>query len=187
MDPEAREALEARIGEALDAGRLADAAHATIEGYGPEILGYLMAMQRDESDARDVFGQFSEDLWKSMATFKRASSMRTWSYKLAHSAFVRFARDPYRRRGRRLETAEYSQLVERVTSQLSRERVNAKLEAARAELGADDQALVILRVDRKLAWNDIADVMAAAGDAGDVAALRKRFERIKQRLKKLVA
>lgn len=187
LDRESRDALEARIGTALDAGRFDEAARETIAGYGPEILGFLVAVQRDEADARDVFSQFSEDLWRGLAKFRRESSMRTWSYKLAHHAMVRFARDPYRRRGRRLATEEYSDLVERVSSRMSRERASKQLEAARQALAADEQALLVLRVDRKLAWDEIAEVMAADGEASDAAALRKRFERIKQRLKKLVA
>jgi hypothetical protein len=47
---------------------------------------------------------------------------------------------------------------------------------------------LILRVDRRLAWRDIAKIMAEGSeDAGDVAKLtarlRKRFERIKERLR----
>ncbi|HUJ63646.1 MAG TPA: sigma-70 family RNA polymerase sigma factor [Kofleriaceae bacterium] len=184
-------ALERRIGEALDAQRFDHAAQITIEGYGPEILGFLVAVQRNEVDARDVFSQFSEDLWRGMATFRRASSMRTWAYKLARSALARFARDPFRRRGRRLETEEYSQLVARVSSQISVERATGKLAAAREALTADDQALLVLRIDRKMHWNEIAEVMTES-DLGvspgpDAAALRKRFERIKERLRKVVA
>jgi RNA polymerase sigma-70 factor (ECF subfamily) len=186
-DRESRDALEARIAAALDAGELDQAAHETIAGYGPEILGFLVAVQRDEADARDVFSQFSEDLWRGLAKFRRESSMRTWSYKLAHHALVRFVRDPYRRRGRRLATEEYSELVERVSSRMSHERASKQLEAARRALDAGEQALLVLRVDRKLAWDEIAEVMAGDGETADAAALRKRFERIKQRLKKLVA
>jgi len=45
--------LEGQIGAALDVGDFAGAAHATVAGYGAEILGFLLAVQRDESAARD--------------------------------------------------------------------------------------------------------------------------------------
>jgi len=65
---------------------------------------------------------------------------------------------------------------------VAREHASARLEAARAALDREDQQLLVLRIDRKLAWADIADVMSI-----EASALRKRFERIKQRLRAEVA
>ena len=51
----------------------------------------------------------------------------------------------------------------------------------------DDQTLLILRIDRALPWIDIARVMTDEPDEPDLsrhaAALRKRFERLKQRIR----
>lgn len=178
---------EERILAHLDARRFDDAARATIEDYGAEILGFLVAVRRNEADAKDVFSQFCEDLWRGMPSFRRTCLVRTWSYKLAKNALSRFLRDPYLRRGRRLETGEVSALVERMTSRISVERAHGKLEEARAALDDDDKTLLVLRIDRKLSWSEIADVMAEEGDKPDAALLRKRFERIKERLRKIVA
>ena len=62
----------------------------------------------------------------------------------------------------------------------------------RKQLDPDDQTLLVLRVDRDLAWRDIAIVMLgeAAVDAEvtkKAAALRKQFERVKERLRELAA
>jgi RNA polymerase sigma-70 factor (ECF subfamily) len=51
----------------------------------------------------------------------------------------------------------------------------------RSSLSADDQTLLILRVDRAMSWREIAHVI---GDAHEPA-LRKRYERIKNRLRDL--
>ena len=59
-------------------------------------------------------------------------------------------------------------------------------------LDPDDRLLLILRLDREMSWNDIADVYAdeREGDDGDrrrtAAKLRKRFERIKARVAELM-
>ena len=49
-----RSDLEARIGQHLELGMLAEAATAALKGYGPEILGYLSAVLRDREAAGDV-------------------------------------------------------------------------------------------------------------------------------------
>ena len=50
--------------------------------------------------------------------------------------------------------------------------------------------LLVLRVDRGLSWSDIAEVLAEQSESAparkDTAALRKRFERVKARLKALM-
>jgi RNA polymerase sigma-70 factor (ECF subfamily) len=67
-----------------------------------------------------------------------------------------------------------------------------QLSRLRDQLSEDERALLIVRVDRGLSWNEIAQSM---GDGDELlvgtaltrqaAALRKRFERIKERLRGL--
>ena len=59
----------------------------------------------------------------------------------------------------------------------------------RDELPIEDRMLLILRVDRKLAWDEIALAFAEDSDAfsdedrkREAARLRKRFQLVKQRL-----
>jgi RNA polymerase sigma-70 factor (ECF subfamily) len=71
-----------------------------------------------------------------------------------------------------------------------RTEVKDKVAALRAQLDEEDRTILVLRIDRKLAWQDIARVLAdeELSDAEATkrsAALRKRFERIKDRLRKL--
>jgi len=185
-----RAILEARIREHLEAGDLAAAATEALRGYGAEILGYLVSVLRDESAASDVFADFSEDLWRGIAGFRQHSSFRTWAYKLAWNAAQMFWRDPFRRRVRRLGTSEYSLLAERLrVSSLRQDSLIAKsdrLAKLRESLTPEEQTLIILRVDKGLSWKEIAQVLAQAEDAPpNVGALRKRFERLKERLLRL--
>ena len=187
---EHRALLEARIGAHLEAGELARAATEALQGYGPEILGYLVSLLRDEFAASEVFADFSEDLWKGLAGFRRLSSFRTWAYKLAWNAAQMFWRDPFRRRVRRLATSEYSLLAERLRVSSLRQHSLAekvdRLAKLRESLQADEQTLLILRVDKGLSWKEVAQVLAESEDAPpDVGALRKRFERLKERLLRL--
>jgi len=65
-----------------------------------------------------------------------------------------------------------------------------RLEMLREALDEDDRTLLVLRVDRRMAWRDIARVMSDVPiedqleDLDKLAAtLRKRFERVKERLR----
>lgn len=181
-------ALERTIDAELARGELPAAATAAVRGYGPQILGYLVAILRDDAAAYDVFSQFSEDLWRGLATFRRECSFRTWAYKLAWNAALRFRRDAFRRRVRRLQTTEVSKLVEEVHSAsriYQQTAVKDRMAQLREQLEPDEQTLLILRVDRNLAWKEIAQVLAEGDTPVEESALRKRFERLKVKLRTL--
>lgn len=180
--------LEQTIAAHLAAGDHAQAATAALAGLGPQILGYLHARLRDEDAANDVFSQFSEELWKSIGTFRAESSFKTWAYKLVMHGIGRYRRDPYRRRGQPIASGELSALVQDVrsrTAPFQRTEVKDKIARLRESLDPEDQSLIFLRVDQGLSWTDVAEVVSAEGEAVDTATLRKRFERAKQRLRKL--
>lgn len=184
VDPE----IEQTIASHLATGDHARAATAALGGLGPQILGYIHAMLRDEDAAHDVFGQFSEELWKSIGTFRAESSFKTWAYKLVAHAIGRHRRDPYQRRGQAMASDELSAVVHDVRSKtppFKRTEVKDKIAQLRESLDPEDQSLLFLRIDQGLSWNEVAEVVSAEGDPVDAAALRKRFERAKQRLRKL--
>jgi hypothetical protein len=60
------------------------------------------------------------------------------------------------------------------------------------QLAPEDQAILILRIDRKLPWLDVVRALAGEDELPDAelsrrsATLRKRFARIKSDLKKLL-
>lgn len=195
MDAESRSRLEDEIRALCDASQHGAAATAAIKGYGPEILGYLVATARTETDAADAFSMFCEDVWRGLPRFRFASSLRTWAYTLARHALYRLVRDPERRRPKvsPSEAPELAQLAEavRTTTLLHlRTEIKDKVAALREQLDEEDRTILILRVDRKLAWQDIARVLSEEEITDSEAtkrsaALRKRFERIKERLRKL--
>ena len=183
MGEMARAELEAAVGRHLESGELAAAATAAIRGYGPEILGYLAAVLRDDDAAADAFSRFAEDLWKGLPGFRRKSSMRTWAYRVAWNAAQDTIADAFRRRGRRLTTGEMSRLAASVRStsaEFLADAAKARLQAMRANLKPEEQTLLILRVNRGLSWNEVGEVLST-----DSAAVRKRYERLKDKLRKM--
>jgi RNA polymerase sigma-70 factor (ECF subfamily) len=174
--------LDAHVRALLDGGQHVAAATAVIRVAGPRILGYLAAVLRDEAVAGEVFSMFCEDLWRGMAGFRGESSVRAWSYRIAWHAALRHLRDPYRKRTRPLVTGEIDDLAAEVrttTAMHLRAAAQDALVDLRASLGPEDQTLLILRVDRDLSWSEIAGVLGEPEPT-----LRKRFERLKERLRR---
>ncbi len=186
-----------RIVHLLRSGDVDAALRCTLEGYGPEILGFLIAVLRDPDAADDVFAVFCEDVWKGLSGFRGDASLRTWLYVICRRALARYRRSAYQRRRRGLsELGTLSKIAAQVRT-LTHERLAEAapdLERLRDELSEDERALLILRIDRQLSWNEIAIAMDDSDDPPSAAelprraaALRKRFERIKERLRALAA
>jgi len=167
------------------------AATTAIRGYGPELLGYLNAMLRDASEADDVFATVCEHVWTGVERFAWQSSFRTWVYAVTRNACVSFARGARKHR-RVVHTttalAAVAQEVRTRTASFLRTETKDRLAEIRAALDPDDQTLLILRVDRQLAWREIAQVFEGEDATAEVldrrsSALRKRFERLKDDLR----
>lgn len=177
-----------RAGALIEAGDLAAGAEAVVRDYGPQILGYLTSILRNDADAAEVFSQFTEDLWRGLPGFRGECPVRVWAYRLAWHAAARYLRDPYRQRGRRLETTELSRIAEEVRSSVLLGRREARkqgIDKLREQLAPEEQTLLVLRLDRGLSWREVATVLAEDGQPVDEVALRKRFERLKLKLAEL--
>lgn len=176
---------EDRANDLIAAGDLRAAAEAIVRDHGPSILGYLASVLRNDADASDVFSQFTEDLWRGLPGFRGECPVRVWAYRVAWHAAARHLRDPYRQRGRRLETTELSRIADEVRSSVLLGRGEARqqgIDRLRAQLTPEEQTLLVLRLDRNLAWREVATVLAADAEPVDEVALRKRFERLKTKL-----
>ncbi|HET6413503.1 MAG TPA: sigma-70 family RNA polymerase sigma factor [Anaeromyxobacter sp.] len=177
-------AIEEEVRSLLLAGDAAGAATLAIRRLGPEVLRYLRALLRDEADAEEAFSQFAENLWRGLPGYEGRAAFRTWALRIAHHAALNLREKAWQKRGRRLETGEASRIAAevRTASALRVERQHNALEALRASLSVEDQALLVLRVDQGLSWKEIAEVFEEGERPVPVAALTKRFERLKERL-----
>jgi RNA polymerase sigma-70 factor, ECF subfamily len=183
-----REDLEVRVTGLLEAGEHRAAATEVIRGYGPRVLGYLHRLLGNETDAADAFSLFAEQVWKGMSNFEGRSSVKTWAFKAAWSAAMKVRDDAWRRLREGFRTGAASNLADevRTTTGIRFETLRQELEVLRAELTAEDQTLLALRLDQELTWEEVAEVLSAVGPKPDPAALRKRYERIKARLAAIV-
>jgi RNA polymerase sigma-70 factor (ECF subfamily) len=191
VEPPARP-TEIAIRARCDAGDLDAAMTAAVDGYGDELFGFLVGLTGDHDRAGDVFSATCERMWLALAKFRWESSFRVWMYTIARNEFLRgVTRD---RRLVPLSAAPSTQAaIERVRTSTPphlRTEVKARFAKVREALGAEDHMLLGLRLDRKLPWNDIAKIMGSgkkADLARDAAALRKRFERVKEKLQAVAA
>jgi RNA polymerase sigma-70 factor (ECF subfamily) len=187
------EELDADIVVLIRAGALDQAAARALEEYGAELYGFLVSLVGNEAGAAEVFAQVGEDLWKGLPSFAFRCSVRTWLYLLARHAAARFRRSPWNHRGRRTGDSRLDDFVAQTrnhTQPWLRTDVKDRFRAIRESLDPDDRALLILRVDRALPWQDVArvtlgdDAVDEAVLAREVARLTKRFQLLKEELRR---
>jgi RNA polymerase sigma-70 factor (ECF subfamily) len=186
---------DAELRALIARGEFDRATEETLRTYGPELIGWLCAILPSTADAHEAFSRMSEDLWKSLRRFDGRCSLRTWCYMLGRHATARIRG----RAGQHREVlvSQIPSIVHAVTqiwntTRRNEKRVHDVYAEIRALLDEDDQTLLALRVDRDLAWRDIAQVMLGEAASDDelgrkAAALRKQFERVKEQLRTLAA
>jgi len=199
MDAQDREKLESDVHALCRQGDFNAAATLALRGYGPEVFGFLVAVHRSETEASDVFSELAEALWRGLPTFAWESSLRTWTYAIARNVARTRRRDAARRERRGPRTGDsalegVAHAVRTETLAFLRTEKRTRLQALRDSLPEEDRMLLVLRVDRQLAWNDLSRVLHEADEgtplddaaiAREAARLRKRFQLVKDRLREL--
>ncbi|MEZ4465320.1 MAG: sigma factor [bacterium] len=154
---------------------------------GPRILGYLAKISPDEATALEAFSLCCEDLWRGLPGFRGDSTLRTWAYRLARSAAARVARR--QARDARLLTPlspDAERIVEAVRSTtLPYLRTTEKDRLARMRGALSPSTPRSWCSGSTGAWRGRTWPSSSARPLE--AALRKRFERIKDRLRALMA
>jgi RNA polymerase sigma-70 factor (ECF subfamily) len=177
--------LDAELRELVAAGKDDAAATRAIEALGSAVLGYLRALLPDDDDAEDVVQLWAEDVWRGLPGFRWECPVRAWSYRLALSAASRFQREAWRRRRDRLPTSAASRLAASMVRSAALPGRDERLELLCKDLDAEERTLLHLRLVRELSWDEIAAVLAGEGTPVATAALRKRFQRLKDRMGQL--
>ncbi len=205
MDETARRELEANVKSRCESGDFDGAATLALRGYGKEIYGFLIAIQKSEEHASDVFSIFSESFWRGLPKFSWECTLRAWAYTIARHAAYRHRKNERRRASGRVGLSQDDaigaivQHVRTETREWMRTEQKDKFTALRDSLDPEDKELLILRVDRGLAFEEIARIMLsadqpeedAAGEGEEPSAdaikkesarLRKRFQLVKEKL-----
>jgi RNA polymerase sigma-70 factor (ECF subfamily) len=192
MSKDETAALDDRVRVLLAGDDVSGAVTEALRVLGPDVLGFVSGVLRNDGDADEVFALVSERLWRSLAKFQWRCSLRTWSHVIARHEMERFRRGARRHvQGR----VPISGLVEVIAAVLTETRSRQRSEQMRAitrlrdELPEEDRELLVLRVDRELSWEEIAlalseDPETCSDEAckREAARLRKRFQILKKRL-----
>jgi RNA polymerase sigma-70 factor (ECF subfamily) len=207
MSTSERDALEGSIRAQCDAGAYDDGATLAIKGYGAEIYGFLVTLHRSEEEASDVFATVCENLWRGLPRFGWGSSLRTWVYTITRHASLRHRKNAQRRARGGVPMSQVASMlaaeVRTATQQCMKTEQKDAFTRIRESLPPEDQMLLVLRVDRGLAWNDLARILLGNGDGAEgapemsgenadeetlkreAARLRKRFQLVKEKLVEL--
>jgi RNA polymerase sigma-70 factor (ECF subfamily) len=198
VDAVDRASVEREVRALCERGDQDAAATLAVRAYGPELFGFLLAMHASRGDASDCFSQVCESLWRQLPAFDWDHTLRTWAYAIARGV----SRTHKRNAGRRLrrEAPGEQSAIEAVAQAVRTETLpflktekRNRLQALRDELPEEDRMLLILRIDRRLEWVEIARVLGGGDDGPadeaalkrEAARLRKRFQIVKDRLREM--
>jgi DNA-directed RNA polymerase specialized sigma24 family protein len=193
--------LDARVRSLLAAGRREAAFATAIGALGSEVFGFIIDVLGRERGADEVFAAASERLSRLLPALDQRWPLRTRAYAIACREIVRHRAGARRHGpGRPPEPADLAdltsnvkQLVGAITTEVRRTRRldlrQEEIAGLREELSVDDRVLLILHVDKRLAWDEIAlaivEAQALRGDRArrrEAARLRARFRLIAARL-----
>jgi RNA polymerase sigma-70 factor (ECF subfamily) len=194
MQTDARDTLEQRIHHFCQEGEVGRAVEEALSGYGAELMRLLVSLLNDRERAREAYAIFSETLLMDLPAFRWESSFRTWAYRVARNVAHRMAAAPADREVPMSQGA-FDHHAHRDWSRTRpwlRTDIKERIRAMRTQLEPHEQALLELRIDRRMSWTDVARQLAEPGEpmtteslARRSAVLRQQFQRIKARLRDL--
>jgi RNA polymerase sigma-70 factor (ECF subfamily) len=186
------EAAEQSIRERAASGDTEGATTIALETYGPEIYRFLFGLTGSEAAASETFSLFAEGVWKGLPRFLWNCTFRTWAYAIARRSSLRQRRDAGRRAKRQVPLSQALSRIEQGVRTRTLTAVQAERQSVLAEIRSalpeKDRALLLLRIDQGLDWNDIAraflkdDAPEPAALQRESARLRKRFQHLKEKL-----
>ncbi|MCB9633168.1 MAG: RNA polymerase sigma factor [Sandaracinus sp.] len=192
---ETTKTLDDEIRALLEAGEHERAAVLVLETHGPGIYRMFLGVFHDEAVAQDLYQRFSIEVWKSIGSFAGRSAVYTWAYVIARRTVTWHLRRPARKREQALATPhEHLLLVEHLSRSMTpawrRTETKHRFQELCAGLPNDERMLVMLRIGERMDWKQIARVLDEEGALADdealareAARLRKRFERVKDKLR----
>lgn len=182
--------LDARVRELLEGGDEAGAVTAIVGALGPRMLGFLNGVLLDRDAADEVWAVACGQIWAAIEGFEGRASIETWVYVVVRRALAGYLRAPHRRRERLVGALEPREERRSPTPPWRSTPVRDAARALREQLSPEERELLILRVDRRMSFRTLAEM--ELGEAAEEAALkrrevaiRKRFERIKDKLGEL--
>jgi len=182
--------VEQQIRSMLDGHKKEQAAKLALEEYGKELLGWLCGVCGDLA-AQTIFDRFSKELPGELWAFSGQFAFRPWLYGIARKVAFRQLRSPSRQ-----DSPLGGSVMPQPGDHASDHRTWAKTQLnhsafarLRDQLDPEERMVLILRVDRRMSWEDVARVMEnpATGETLRESAtrLRRYFHRTRERLREM--
>jgi RNA polymerase sigma-70 factor (ECF subfamily) len=178
--------LDEEVRSLVEAGREREAANLLLKRLSPELGPFLHRILGNDALADEALSATGERLWRALGKFRWECSLRSWSYIVARREANRCRARHRLALGRQTSLSSAGELpAPRATSQhgLSTTRRDI-LEDLRANLSDEDRDLLVLRVERDLAWNEIAAAFLEE-DTRDENAIRREAARLRQRYRSI--
>lgn len=149
--------------------------------YGPEVFGFLIGVIDDVDAAKDVYGEVVQRVRTEIDGFGWRSTLRVWLYALCR----RELRD-WRLRKRRAAIVPEAESAPAEVSHARRLPGRARaLSKLRRTMTQEERELLILRIDRRLDWTELAQT--ALGEAASIGELKEELKRTKARVGAILA
>jgi hypothetical protein len=162
-----RQAASRAVRRWVDAGHVARAVTCALRIYGAEVFGFLSTVIDDDARAREVYTRLARRIRRELPRFPWSCSLRTWLYMQARAELAR------QRKGKRVETPHpYRGRMDQIL---------------RRGLDEADRELLVLRIDRRLTWRELALTSGEADVALAEARLRARFVQVCETLRRTAA
>ena len=153
-----------------------------MEAHGEELLGYLCRVLHSEDTGREVFAALCEAIVSGIARYRGEASLRAYVYGVAWNLIRRHRRRASTRRKRETQVdtmSPFSAPPEHTRTPLwQRTSARDRLSLARAQLSDEELTLLVLRVDRRMSWDEVASIIEVPAPT-----VRKRYERLVKQLR----
>lgn len=144
-----------------------------IDTYSKPLLRYCISILCDAEEAKEVLQDTFIKAYEKRKHFQLGTSMKSWLYRIAYTTAI----DAMRRRKRRFKLFRASTNIS--TTQES--CISEPLYSILSSLSVADRALLYGRVLDERSYEELSQILNVSE-----ATLRKRFERLRSRLAKMV-
>jgi RNA polymerase sigma-70 factor, ECF subfamily len=188
-------AFDAQVRGLVHAGSERQAADLLLTRLSPELRPFLHRLLGDVALADEAHSNTCERLWRGLASFRWECSLRSWSYIIARREASR-CRARHARDGVQQTTlSKADQVAARLGSTAGTISTTRRdqLDGLRASLSDEDRDLLVLRVERGLAWKEIAAAFLEENESNpeaigrEAARLRQRFRSIRVRVSSAIS
>lgn len=172
--------IEQRVRAELARGEVSGAATTAVAFFGPEIYGFVTTALAGGRGVLEVYTNFVAELQRALPGFGWRCELRVFAYYLARAA-LRQHRHGAAAGGHRASPPPLTAGLVRLPPHRRTRRLAVAM--LRSALPPDDRELLVLRLDRRLRWRDLA--LTGLGEAASEATLEEEARRLRERFRAL--